>query len=76
MKFITSNPRMDLALTSLNLSFEAFMAVMFQVKVFRFVTQCSVVVGYQRFGCPWCLQPQGEVKMEAAWTSETSVSLT
>jgi len=36
------------------------MAVMFQVEVFWVVTLCRVVVGY--------------LKMEAAWTSETSVS--
>jgi hypothetical protein len=39
------------------------------------MTQCSVVVGYQRFGGPCCLHLEGEVlKMEAAWTSETVVS--
>jgi hypothetical protein len=35
---------------------------------------CSVLLGYQRFRGPCCLHPQGELKMEAAWTSETSVS--
>jgi len=34
----------------------------------------SVVVGYQRFRCPCCLQLQGEVKMETVWTSDTLVS--
>jgi hypothetical protein len=31
-------------------SFEALMAVMFQVEVCCVVTHCSVVVGYQGFG--------------------------
>jgi hypothetical protein len=31
------------------ISFETFMAVVFQVEVFRLVTPCNVVVGYQRF---------------------------
>jgi hypothetical protein len=35
------------------------------------VTPCYVV-GYQRFGGPYCLHLQGEV--DAAWTSETLVS--
>jgi hypothetical protein len=37
------------------------MAVMFQVEVFPVVTQCSAVVGYQRFGVPCCLYLQSEV---------------
>jgi hypothetical protein len=40
------------------------MAVMLQVEVFWAVTPFSVVVGYQRF----------TLKMEAAWSTETSVS--
>jgi hypothetical protein len=35
--------------------------VIFQVAVLRVVTPCSVVVGYQRFGGPYCLYLQGEV---------------
>jgi len=35
------------------------MAVKTQVEVFRFVTPRSVVVGYQRFRGPFCLQRQG-----------------
>jgi hypothetical protein len=31
-----------------------------QVVVFWLMTQCSVVVGYQRFGGPCCLHLQGE----------------
>jgi len=46
---------------------------MFLVEVFWVVTPCSVV-GYQRFGGPSRLHLQGEVQMEAAWTSETLVS--
>jgi len=42
-------------------SFEAFPAVMFQVKVFWVVTPCSVIVGYQHFRSPCCLHLQGEV---------------
>jgi hypothetical protein len=33
-------------------SFEASTVVMFQVEIFWFVTLCSDVVGYQRFGSP------------------------
>jgi hypothetical protein len=48
------------------------MTVMFQVEVFWIVvTPCGVVVGYQCFGGPCFLHLQGEVKKEAAWTSET-----
>jgi hypothetical protein len=43
----------------INPSFEAFTAVKIQVEVFRVVTPCSVVVGYQRFGGPYCLHLQG-----------------
>jgi hypothetical protein len=35
------------------------------------MTLCNVVVGYQRFGGPYCLHLQGEVKMMAEWSSET-----
>jgi hypothetical protein len=42
-------------------SFEGFTAVMFQFEVFRLVTPCSVVVGYQRFRDPCCLHLQVEV---------------
>jgi hypothetical protein len=35
-------------------SFEAFTA-MFQVEVYLVVTPCSIVVGYQRFRCLFCL---------------------
>jgi hypothetical protein len=41
-------------------SVEAFTAVMFQVEVFWIMTPCNVVVGYQRFGGPWCLHLQSE----------------
>jgi len=43
----------------LNACFEAFTAVMFQVKVFWGVTPCTVVVGYQRFSGPCCLHLHG-----------------
>jgi hypothetical protein len=46
-------------------------AVKIHVGVFWVMTPCSYVVGYQRFGGPCCLHVQGEVKMEAAWSSET-----
>jgi len=36
-------------------SFEAFIAVMFQVKVFWVVMLCSAVVGYQHIRGPRCL---------------------
>jgi hypothetical protein len=35
-------------------------AVEIQVEVFRVVTPCNVVVGYQRFRNPWYLNLQGE----------------
>jgi uncharacterized membrane protein YgcG len=44
---------------------------MFQVQVFWVVTPCSVVVGYQCFGGPYCFHLQGEV---AVRTSDTLVS--
>jgi len=54
-------------------SFEAFMEVIFQV-VFWIVILGSVVVGYQCFIGPCCFHLHFILKMEAAWTSETSVS--
>jgi hypothetical protein len=48
--------------------------IVLQVKVFWVMTSFRVVVGYQRFGSQYCLCLQGEVNMEAAWTSETMVS--
>jgi len=43
-------------------SFEVFTAVTFQTELFWIVTPCSVVVGYQRFRAPCCLQLKGEVQ--------------
>jgi len=51
-----------------------FRAIKIQVAVFWVVTSCNFVLRYQRFGGNWCLHLQNEVKMEAAWTSETLVS--
>jgi len=31
-----------------------------EIDVLWVVTPCSVVVGYQRFGGPWCLRLQGD----------------
>jgi len=42
--------------------------------VFWAVTQCNISVGYQHFGAPCCLHLQGEMKMEAARSSQTFVS--
>jgi len=36
-------------------------SVRFQVEVFRVVTPCGVLVGYQRFRGPCCLHLRGEV---------------
>jgi hypothetical protein len=47
---------------------------MIQVEVLWVVPPCDVVVGYRRFGEPCYLHIQGEVKINAAWISETSVS--
>jgi hypothetical protein len=44
------------------------------VAVFWVVTQCIDVVGYQCFRGSCCLHLQGEVKIEAAWSSEMSGS--
>jgi hypothetical protein len=48
--------------------------MMIQVEVFWVVMPCSIVVGYRSFGGPYCFHLHYEVKMEAAWFSETSVS--
>jgi len=53
-----------------NASFEAFMAVIFQVEVFWVVTPRSAVVGCQHFRAPRCFR----LHPEAAWTSKTLVS--
>jgi len=45
-----------------------------QFEVLWVTTPCSILVGYRRFRGPCCLHLQGEMKMEAAWTSETLVS--
>jgi hypothetical protein len=39
--------------------FEVFTAVKIQIEVFWVVTPCSVVLGYRRFGGPYCLHLQG-----------------
>jgi hypothetical protein len=49
--------------------------VKIHVEIFWVVRPCSIVVGHERFRGPRCLHLQGEVKVEAAWTSETLVSL-
>jgi hypothetical protein len=54
---------------------EVFTATNIQVVVFWVLTPFSDVVGYQRFGRPCCLHLQGEVKMQAVWSSETLVPL-
>jgi hypothetical protein len=51
--------------------FSIFRKIQFEVWI---VTPCSVVVRYERFRCPCCLHLQGEVRMEAARTSERLVS--
>jgi len=43
------------------ITFRAATAVKIQVDFFGVATPCSVVVGYQRFGRPWCFCLQGEV---------------
>jgi hypothetical protein len=43
--------------------------VKIQVEVFWVVTPCSVVVGYQCFGEPFCLHVQGEVTYEGDTTA-------
>jgi len=43
-------------------SFEAFTGVMIQVEVLQVVMPFSIVVLYQCFRGPCCLQLQGEVK--------------
>jgi hypothetical protein len=46
---------MKFSLNIQNVSFEAFMTVMFEVNVCWVVMPCSVVEGYQPFGHPCCL---------------------
>jgi hypothetical protein len=46
--------RHEIILINNYISFEAFAAVMFQFEIFWVVPPCSVVTGYQRFGCPCC----------------------
>jgi hypothetical protein len=43
------------------------MAVMIQVEVFLVLMLCSVVVGYQFFRGPCCLNLQGEVCGARKW---------
>jgi hypothetical protein len=45
-----------------------------QVIDIRVVMPYSDMVGYQHFGGPSCLHLQGEVKMEAAGSSKSSIS--
>jgi hypothetical protein len=40
---------------------EVFTAVKIKVDIFRVVTLCSFVVGYQCFGGPCCLHLQGKL---------------
>jgi hypothetical protein len=54
--------------------FVVFTAIVFGVKFFWVLTPCGVLVGYQRFRGPCCHRVQGEMKMEAVWTSVTLVS--
>jgi len=48
-------------MTKIYASFEAFTEVMIQVVIFRVMTPCSVVVGYQHFRGPCCLHLLREV---------------
>jgi hypothetical protein len=54
--------------------YEVSVALNIQDEVFRMVTLCSNVVGYQRFGGPCCLHLQGEVKIETVRYSKTLLS--
>jgi hypothetical protein len=54
--------------------YDVFTAVKIQVEVFWVVTPCCVVIAYQRFGGPCCLQLQGDAQMGAAWSSQQLVS--
>jgi len=49
--------------------FEVFMAVKIQVEVVWVVTPCSVMVGYRRFGGPWCLHPPEDRGSMDLWIS-------
>jgi hypothetical protein len=49
--------------------FEVLTVVEIQIEVFWVVTQCSAVVGYQRFRGPWC-----PIFRDAAKSSETLAS--
>jgi len=52
------------------MQFDTFTAMMFQVEIFWVATPCIVMVGYQHFRLTCCFRLKGEVKMEAAWSSE------
>jgi hypothetical protein len=58
----------------LEIIFDVFTAMKFQVEVFWVVTPCNFVVGYQLFEGPNRLLLQGEVKMEAALFFRSLVS--
>jgi hypothetical protein len=53
---------------------DIFPVMKIQVADFCVVTLCSDAIGYQCFRGPCCLLHQGELKMEAAWSSETLIS--
>jgi hypothetical protein len=53
----------DVLLMNCRTYFEAFTVMMFQVEVYWVVTPCSVVVGYQRFRGPCCLDDGGSMDL-------------
>jgi len=54
---------------------EAFIAVTIQAEVFRVVTQCSVAVGYQRFGVPFYLHLHRSLKRRYPTTTLQGVTI-
>jgi len=47
------------------------MPMKFHIVVFWVVTRCSVVVGYRRFGGPFCLHLRGEVNAVTTQKTKT-----
>jgi hypothetical protein len=52
--------------------FEVFTAVKIQIEVRCVVKPCSVAVGYQRFGEPYCLHLRGVAKSVLLFSYQTS----
>jgi len=59
VKFLGTLEKVENLLVHCYARFEVFTAVKIKPEVYWFVSPCSVVVGYKRFGDPCCLHLQG-----------------